>query len=501
MDRLKYQVQEMIFDSKSMLDETNFYHQRQGKPSELTKMLTYIMGDYSRQFPITTMTLGGVGYGNKASAIELDDVQFTYPVMGKFTKAAVAGSTSFTSTDKVGVGNGTFKIRFTDNSVKRFFILQSPKGVQIYIHDNGTKVGDEWEYTAELAAGGPETYLPYSEIESGRLWAVLFTGVAESESRSTETGMAMPGSMKNQMGFMRQGMSWAGNSANKVMNFNINYNGKQTNVWMDWFMWQFELRWLMQLEHAAWYSKYNRKEDGTISLKDQLTGKAIPLGSGLLEQITNKSTFSKLSYKGLVNRIGDALFGHSDASGMTITLHTGRGGMREIDRCLREEGIKITTDFSGIADKFVSGTGRNLMLGGFFDGFYHIDGYTIKVKYNPLFDYGEVAQASDRHPETGLPLESYRMVFIDDSDYDGMPNIQRVAQTGRSFLHGVVPGLTPMPKSLEVMTQSFNVAAKDAAPILATEQDKSGYTRFASCGYQMRRGSKCFDLRCVAGQA
>lgn len=501
MNQLKYKVQEMIFDNKSMLDETNFYHQRQGKPSELTKMLTYIMGDYTKNFPITTMTLGGVGYGNSNGAVELDDVQFTYPVMGKFTKSAVAGSTTYTGTDKPGVGNSTFKIRFTDNQVKRFFILQSPKGIQIYIHDNGEKMGDEYEYTAELAAASPETYLPLSELASGRLWATLFTGVAESESRSTETGMAMPGLLKNQMGFMRQGMSWAGNSANKVMNFTIEYNGQKTNVWMDWFMWQFEYRWLMQLEHAAWYSQYNRKADGTVALKDQLTGKVIPLGSGLLEQITNKSTYSRLSYKGLMNRIGDALFGQQDAAGMTITLYTGTGGRREIDRALREEGIKIVTSFQDIGDKFVTGSGRNLMLGGFFDGFYHIDGYTIKVKYNPIFDYGEVAQASDRHPETGLPLESYRMVFIDDNDYDGMPNIQRVAQKGRAFLHGIVPGLTPMPKSIQAMSQTFNVTKQDAAPILATEQDKSGYTRFSSCGHQMRRGSKCFDLRNVAGQA
>jgi hypothetical protein len=32
------------------------------------------------------------------------------------------------------------------------------------------------------------------------------------------------------------------------------------------------------------------------------------------------------------------------------------------------------------------------------------------------------------HPETGLPLESYRMTFLDFSDYAGEPNISMVTK-------------------------------------------------------------------------
>lgn len=501
MSALKFRVQEMKYDNKSMLDETNFYNQKQGKPAELTKMITYILGNYTKRFPLTTSTIGGIGFGNAKGAIELDDVQFTYPVMGDLSKSPVAGTIQFSAGDKPGIGNSIFKMRFTDNSVKRYYVLQSPGGVQIYVHDNGEAVGGEYEYNVELHAVPGTKYCPLSELKAGLTWAVVHTGVAESESRSTETTMAMPGSFKNQMGFIRQGMSWAGNSTSKVMNFSIGLDGqKPTNIWMDWFMYQFEIKWLSQQENLGWYSRYNRQVDGTIPLKDLLTGKVIPTASGILEQIGNKSTYSRLTYKSLVNKIGDALFGHSDADGMTVTLYTGKGGLREIDRALKEEGVKLVTDFTGVADKFVTGTGRNLMLGGFFSGFYHIDGYTIKVVHNPIFDHGEVAKAGYRHPETNLPLESYRMVFIDDNDYDGMPNIVKVAQKDRAFLHGIIPGMTKMPKSIRLMNDSYNVNSKDdMAPILMTEQDKSGYTRFASIGYQIRRGQKCFDLRCVRG--
>lgn len=503
MPALKYQVQEQIFDATSMRDETNFYHQRQGQPSELTKTLTYILGSYTKNYPISTMTMGGVGYGMTNTATELDDVQFTYPVMGQDTKASVIYSTEYQGGDKPGYGNSKFYATFPDNWIKRFYVIQSTNGIQAYVHSDGEPVASGgYRYTLELHAAGPTDYCPYTELDPGVKWIELFTQVAESESRSTESKMVMPGLFKNQMGFMRAGMSWAGNAANKMMRINVGVKQpdgtmKETMVWMDYFMWQFEKRWLEECEHFYWYSRYNRQADGSIPLKDMLTGKVIPTGSGLLEQIINKSTYSELTYKSLANKIGDALFGQNDTNGMNITLFGGTGARREFHNAIIKEGGTFIANFQGVADKFVTGSGSNLQLGGFFDGFYHIDGYTINFKHNPIYDIGRVAKASPLHPKTGLPLESYRMTFIDSSDVDGNPNIRHVAQKGRAYMDGVVRGLTPMPKSLEILTgmNSGGQQSKD----LATVQDKSEYTRFKSGGVQLMRGNRCFDLQCVAG--
>lgn len=499
MAALKYQVQEMIYDSKSMLDEQNFYHQRQGSPSELTRKLTFILGDYNKNYPISMMTLGATGYSKnlKGTATELDDVQFTYPVMGRDTKVSIVAESKYNSGDKPGIGHAPFFLYLTDNWIKRYYVIQSEHGIQAYVLQDAEKEGNMWKYTCQLDPATAEDFCPLTELEGGTKWIELSTAVAESESRTTESSMVMPGSFKNQMSIMRHGLSWAGNAANKIMRITVEgANGKSTDVWMDYFMWQFEKSWLAQCEHNYWYSKYNRAANGSIALKDVLTGKVIPRGGGILEQITNKSTYTKLTYDSLANKIGDALFGQSDTDGMTITLYTGKGGMREIDRAMKAQGVKFLTDFTGVADKFVTGTGRELMLGGFFNGFYHIDGYTIKVKHNPVFDLGKVAMVSPRHPESGLPLESYRMVFIDDNDYDGQANIRHVAQKGRSFLDGVVKGLTPMPKSLEIKG-GFSSDLNSA--LLSTDQDKSAYTRLKTAGICMLRANKCFDLQCVAG--
>jgi hypothetical protein len=513
---LKYRVTEAIFDSKSMLDETNFYHQRQGAPSELTRKLTYIMGDYTKNYPISLMTVGGIGYDGdamKKAAVEIDDVQFTYPVMGRMHKACVVSSNAYSTGDKPGIGNSQFKIRFSDNWIKRFFIIQSARGVQAYVHEDGKLIGSEYEYTVSLNAALPTDYCPLTELDGGNAWVDITTAVAESESDTTESKMVMPGSFKNQMGFLRHGFSWAGNAANKMMKIDVSKPASSgapaitSSVWMDFAMWQYELEWLSICEHSYWYSRYNRQANGEIALKDMLTGKAIPTGSGLLEQIQNKSTYSTLTYDYLVNQIGDALFGQSDTAGMSITLHGGKGAIREFDRALKRSGAHVDIVGHGggnVADKFISGTAHNLALGGFYDTMYHIDGYTIKIKHNPIFDSGKIAIAQQAagytHPETGWPLESYRMVFIDDNDYDGQPNIQHVAQKGRSFQHGVVAGLTNMPKSLNIMSGQFNLDNESKATLLSSTVDKSAYTRFKSAGIQILRANRCFDFQCVAGQ-
>lgn len=507
LPRLKYEVSEQIIDTKSLLDEENFYSQKQGSPSELTKKLTYILGDYNKNYPISLMTMGGIGYGGDAlgrAAVELDDPQFTYPVMGRLTKASVVVKSDYSGGDKPGIGHSEFTLYFADNIIKRYFIIQSAGGVQAYVRKDAENVGGLWKYTCVLDPAQASDFCPLTEVQEGAAWVGIHTAVPESRSRSTETVMAMPGQYKNQMGFLRTGMSWAGNAANKIMKIKITApNGDETDVWMDWFMWQFENEWLNQCEHAYWYSRYNRLADGSIPLRDLLSGKVIPRGSGILEQVQNKETYSELTYNFLQNMIGDALYSQQDQAGKSLTFHGGRGFLREFDRAMKEKGINMLTDWGFVADKFVSGSGYNLMLGGYFDGFYHIDGYTIKVKHNPIFDYGKVAMAQVAggrvHPETGWALESYRGVFIDDNDYDGQPNIQHVAQKGRSFLHGYIPGMAAAPRSLQLMSGYTNVSQEGAAGIITTDIDESSYTRFKSAGIQILRANACFDLQCVAG--
>ena len=504
-NKFQFQVHQDIFDGKDLLDEQNFYHQRYGKPDELSMKLTWLLGDSTRSFPLSMATMGDVvtpnGFKKSNGKVkELNDIQYTYPVMSRLNKPAILAETNAGTNE--GIGGGIFYLVFTDNWIKQNYMIESPLGVQAYVLEPGKPVSNGYQYKLQLNAVTSKTVVPTSEMVAGTKWCELNTFNAESESRGTAFKRVAPGKFKNQMSIIRLSHQWAGNSANKVMPIRISHEGKKNmDLWMDFEHYQFERAWLEECEHMFWYSRYNRRANGSIELKDILTGKVIPTGAGILEQVNNYSTYSSLTYNYLQNTVANALFGQSDTDGMSITLYTGRGGIREFDAAMKSAGITqqlIAGGGGNIADKFVGGSNYNLVSTGFFDSMYHIDGYFIKVKHNPIFDYGRRALKSPLHPDTGYPLESYRMVFVDDGVYDGEANLQLVTEKGRRFLHGVIPGMSPMPKQYSILQGAGNIGSGNLS-LITTDVDKSSYHRLMVGGVQLRRGNTSLHLECIAG--
>ena len=82
----------------------------------------------------------------------------------------------------------------------------------------------------------------------------MFAAVAESESRGTEHKSVAPGKVKNQMTHIRKSMSWAGNSANRVMGMKLKTGeGSETNLWMDYFMYHPLYAWRVFLYNTMIY--------------------------------------------------------------------------------------------------------------------------------------------------------------------------------------------------------------------------------------------------------
>ena len=90
------------------------------------------------------------------------------------------------------------------------------------------------------------------------------------------------------------------------------------------------------------------------------------------------------------------------------------------------------------------------------------------------------------------------MVFIDDGVYDGEANLQLVTEKGRRFLHGVVPGMSPMPKQYNILQGAGNIGEGQLS-LIATDVDKASYHRLMVGGIQLRRGNTSLHLECIAG--
>ena len=131
-NKFRFQVQQDIFDAKAMLDENNFYAARHGKPAELTMKLTWLLGDSTKSFPLAMATMGDIvsadgGFKKTNNKVkELDDLQFTWPVMSRLNRAVRVKTTPTIPATGLGLGLIPFTLVFEDNWFKRNYMIESP---------------------------------------------------------------------------------------------------------------------------------------------------------------------------------------------------------------------------------------------------------------------------------------------------------------------------------------------------------------------------------------
>ena len=84
-------------------------------------------------------------------------------------------------------------------------------------------------------------------------------------------------------------------------------------------------------------------------------------------------------------------------------------------------------------------------------------------------------------------MTSHKLMFIDNSVYNGNRNVRMVRMKGQSYLAGVLKGLTPIPPSWGSVPSNS----------ISTDIDKSQYEVKMSRGLQVDRQEKMFMLECV----
>lgn len=474
------------FDSNGFTNENTLARAMLTKPDVINPVITHLAGREDKKFPLTFMTEGQKG-GYKT--IEVNDIQYEWPVISQMKNTDRISSTTYGSGDKPGLNFSPFFITFEGNWLKDQHTVVSPGGVQARVMERGKPVGSgRHVLTLQLNnGGGPDDYCPLSELQPGMSWAMLGGApVSESLSMGNESNVQTPGKMRNQISILRKSYRYGGNIHNKTVEVQFNVNGTPTNYWMPFEEWQHMLNWKQVCEEHYWYSKYNRQSDGTIALKDYVNGLPIPTGAGVDAAIPNRDTYSFLSYRKIKETVGDVMYGATDTGKMDVTLYTGLGGLEEFSEAM----LHKASGFSQImGDKFVKGEGRNLYLSGFFTAFEHIDGHIVTVKQLPLLDKGARAENCAKHPISGRPITSYDMYFVDQSMYDGSPNVIMTSQKGRAMKRGIIKGMSPTGMKADGSDFQGN-------DIISTEKDENSVHFLSSKGICIRRNNHCFKLSC-----
>lgn len=404
------------------------------QPAKLTPLLTHLGGKEDQRFPLTMFT---EGVGNVKT---IDKLEFEYDVTTRLRKTRGLAATPSNTTD-LGKGGAYFKLTFPDKWFIKDYVLVSKSGVQVRIMSEPTPNGSNYDYTVRLVSPDTSVIMPAADVQAGSQFGSLFAPVGVDWSRGNASNWEAPAKVRHKLTTIRKSYNFSGNAKHEVMEIALpTEGGGLSKFWMDYEEWQYMLQWKEECEMFYWYGQQSYNEKGITRMLDE-NGQPVIIGPGLLEQIQNKETRSVLTAKKLKNVIREIFFGMTDGQNKNITLYTGIGGADDFDTAMKSE--LDSKSYTQTADgKFVSGSGRNLELTGFFTTYQHIDGHVVRVVKVPLFDHGALAQASEIHPVSGLPLESHRMVFVDNSSYSGEPNVQMVTRKNREMLRWAVAGST-----------------------------------------------------------
>ena len=387
-----------------------------------------------------------------------------------------------------GAGGATFSVVFPDKWFIFPYTLVSQSGALARIMEEPKPVAGGYEYTLKLVSPDQSALSASAggDLAAGALFGMLFANVGIDFSRGNASNWSAPGLVRSKIGTVRKSYHFSGNAKDYVAEFTLPLKeGSSTKLWMDYEEYRHMLKFKEECEMYYWYGSKTYDDKGANKMLDE-NGQPVISGPGLFEQIINKDTYSTLTQNKIEEVIGDLFYGMTDATDKQVTLFTGVGGAREFDKALRNYYSGTGNDYLQTTEaKFITGSGRNLGITGYFNSYDHIDGHRVNVVKVPLFDHGPVAQASKKHPESGLPLESYRMTFVDQSSYDGENNLQMINKKGREMLRWCVAG--------SVVPKGFTETDTRASDI-----DGASVHMLKTAGILLRRFDTSLDLQCTA---
>lgn len=478
------------YDDRGYSNEESLAYLQLVKPVEINAFLTYNYGMDDDRFPLTFMTEGQ----GRNGAVEVDTVQWTWPVMGrmKFTDMVthcqiVSGAT--------GVGGQEFEIHFATHWFIEQYTCTAPDGQTVCrIQKDLGESPYGYGYLFKLTSPNPTAFVADENLQEGKYWALGAPIVSESYSKGNRSNSMGPGKMTSQLEFYRYSKEIAGNLANQICQYEFkNAQGGTSRLWINEEMRQFNIHMRVMNEERLWLSEYNRNANGEIALKDRDNGKPIPRTAGMFEicRESNYDTYGEyLTLSKIKRTVGDVLSRDTDDGSMQIVLMGGKGFLEDFDEAMKMDA-KENGFLTPLGEKEIQGSSNTLEYGAYFRKYKTVDGHTITAKHCAFFDKGTVAemqkQNGEIHPRSGYPMFSHQACFIDFSNYEGNQNVRIVHQKNQVYKAKVLKGLTDVPASWGVPDTNF----------ISTEIDMSRYEIKGSIGLQVNNATRMFMLKCV----
>lgn len=384
---------------------------------EIYNTLAYAFGD---KYYLQYLTAGSGRVAEKYKA--LSNVEFMHPLMGDLLKTIMISSSNVGANP--GLGGAIFSLELAEKYFFEGCVVKFRDNSQARVQNDGIQSENGWTYSFQLVTDNPNDYVDPTALTVGQPVAFMYTAYEEG-SRGGGSFEAYPMWFKNQMTTLRQSWGMTGDAATDIMVLEMGKEGgEKSRLWMYASDYQKMMYWQSQTEYFRWYGKYNQTADGEINLQGR-NGRPVRIGAGVLDQIadSNKRNYTTLTTNIMLDFLMDLQLASKEAENKKLIMFTGAGGLRQFnDAILKEYGSYNLVDTTFISKNGMDMTFNNQS----WKTYKGILGTELTVVHNPLFD--DKNHHLELHPETGLPLESYRMTFLDFSDYAGEPNISLVTK-------------------------------------------------------------------------
>lgn len=409
--------------NSGLTEQNNLATALMTRPEVVSKALAYVFGErYTMQF----LTMGAGRVSSTPQIIGND--QFRWPLQGNLLKAIPIVAAPVPATD-IGKNFTEFQLTLSERYFAVGDVLAThSRASQIRVQREPENTADGVIYTFTIVGNNEAESVPVDDLTIGRELSIEYTAFEEF-SRGGSSKEAFPMWFQNQMTTSRTSFSMSGSAQTDVMILEVggkrgkNATSKKTKLWMYEKEYQTMLQMMEQSERLKWYGKYNRTPQGEVRLPGE-NGRPVKIGAGVLEQIatSNKRNYTEATAKLFREFILDLMDNSQDASNKKFIAFTGKGGLDEFSRAMKEELNKATI----VDSKFVTGSGVELTLGAEFTTYKGLLGTELTVVHLPLLD--NPVSNRQTHPKTGYPIESYRFIILDFSMYGGESNISLIAK-------------------------------------------------------------------------
>jgi len=430
---------------KGIVDSNHTIQHFSGKPHALDQVLSYALnydatgkfnGNYLLEFLTTAL-------GN--TEIQVGNDEIVWDIVTTCERNYTISRTNPSGTTMRGQGGSAFDLYFKTKCFSKGDVIMSEKQYHLRLQDDMVQTGYGWKASVQLLDPTQES-IPADQLLEGVRYARLYTLVEEYSDYGGSPEWSTPATLRTQLSTIRLQQPVTGkavtNDITKINLYNPNTGKYDISTWMQ----AVDIKTLYQMKRDT-ERLYNygiaSHVTGSVPHINGPNGRPVLSGAGLRQQISPANVYTHngyITYGFLSNLLIELSQIRGDGTGMEFMCLTGFGGQEMINKMVRDEmtvqGVTFQNDYMHF---YSMGQDKTLTFTEpLFQTINFKNGIKLTVMLNPI--QNDKNLFTQKHPKTGLPVESYRMTILPKYTKDGGPNLVSVVKKMRKELIWYVEG-------------------------------------------------------------